>query len=127
MLDINLFRTGEWAAANGRGLDCRSIVLIVSGADKGGDPELVRESQRRRFKDVSQVDQVIELDAEWRSVRYELDNFQKELNSISKEVGQIKKVIRGRSFVHGLHALCTNFAMRSWAHVAGLTETPCHA
>lgn len=61
-------------------------------ADKGGDPELVRESQRRRFADVSLVDQVIALDAEWRSVRYELDSLQKDLNSISKEVGQIKKV-----------------------------------
>ena len=61
-------------------------------ADKGGDPELVRESQRRRFADVSLVDQVIALDAEWRAVRYELDSHQKDLNSISKEVGQIKKV-----------------------------------
>ena len=79
---------GEWAR-----VPTADQLSSSSGADKGGDPELVRESQRRRFKDVSQVDQVIELDAEWRSVRYELDNFQKELNSISKEVGQIKKVI----------------------------------
>lgn len=35
MLDINLFR-----------------------AEKGGNPDLVRESQRRRFADVSLVDQV---------------------------------------------------------------------
>lgn len=35
--------------------------------EKGGNPDLVRESQRRRFKDVSVVDKVIELDAEWRS------------------------------------------------------------
>jgi hypothetical protein len=43
MLDINLYRT-----------------------EKGGNPEAVRESQRRRFADVSLVDKVIELDAEWR-------------------------------------------------------------
>ena len=60
--------------------------------DKGGDPEIVRESQRRRFADVSKVDEVISLDAEWRTVRYELDSCLKDLNSISKEVGQIKKV-----------------------------------
>ncbi len=35
-------------------------------AEKGGDPEIVRESQRRRFADVSLVDKVIELDQEWR-------------------------------------------------------------
>lgn len=68
MLDINLFRT-----------------------EKGGNPDLVRESQRRRFKDVAVVDKVIELDAEWRTVRYQLDQLNKESNSISKEVGQIKK------------------------------------
>jgi hypothetical protein len=28
--------------------------------------DIIRESQRRRFKDVSLVDAVIELDAEWR-------------------------------------------------------------
>ena len=61
------------------------------------------------------VDQVIELDAEWRSVRYELDNLQKESNTISKEVGQIKKVRqchRGKAMrvttamrPHAIHAL----------------------
>ncbi len=35
--------------------------------DKGGDPEVVRESQRRRFADVALVDQVIELDQEWKA------------------------------------------------------------
>lgn len=36
-------------------------------AEKGGNPELVRESQRRRFADVSAVDRVIALDKEWRN------------------------------------------------------------
>lgn len=35
--------------------------------DQGGKPDLVRESQRRRFKDVGAVDQVIELDIKWRA------------------------------------------------------------
>jgi seryl-tRNA synthetase len=43
MLDINLFRV-----------------------DKGGDPELVRESQRRRHDPVEWVDQVIDMDKKWR-------------------------------------------------------------
>lgn len=43
MLDINLFRE-----------------------DKGGNPELIRESQRRRFADVAIVDEIIKLDQEWR-------------------------------------------------------------
>ena len=44
MLDINLFR-----------------------AEKGGDPERIRESQRKRYKDESHVDEVIRLDVEWRN------------------------------------------------------------
>lgn len=35
-------------------------------AERGGDPEVVRESQRRRYKDVGLVDRVLELDAKWR-------------------------------------------------------------
>lgn len=42
MLDINLFRV-----------------------DKGGNPEVVRESQRRRGKPVEVVDEIITLDREW--------------------------------------------------------------
>ena len=41
-------------------------VIRACGAAKGGDPQQVRESQRRRFADVSLVDRVIELDAKWR-------------------------------------------------------------
>lgn len=43
MLDINLFRE-----------------------EKGGNPEKIRESQRRRFANVNLVDEVIELDKVWR-------------------------------------------------------------
>lgn len=39
---------------------------LFAAAEKGGDPEIVRESQRRRFADVKLVDKVVELDAEWR-------------------------------------------------------------
>eukprot|EP00955_Chlamydomonas_euryale_P051776 354954-Chlamydomonas_euryale.AAC.12 len=35
-------------------------------AEKGGDPEAVRRSQRRRFEDVAPVDVVVEQDAVWR-------------------------------------------------------------
>lgn len=42
MLDINLFRV-----------------------EKGGNPEIIRTSQRRRNAKVELVDEVIELDREW--------------------------------------------------------------
>lgn len=39
---------------------------ILCFAEKGGDPEVIRESQRRRYADVSLVDKVLELDQKWR-------------------------------------------------------------
>jgi len=41
-------------------------------ADKGGDPEKIRESQRKRFKDVTLVDKVVEVDTRWRKCEYML-------------------------------------------------------
>lgn len=46
MLDLDLFRT-----------------------DKGGDPEIARETQRKRFKDVSLVDKLVAADSEWRKCK----------------------------------------------------------
>ncbi|GLJ09272.1 hypothetical protein SUGI_0105380 [Cryptomeria japonica] len=67
MLDINLFRE-----------------------DKGHNPELVRESQRRRFAKVEVVDEVIALDKAWRERQFELDTLRKEFNKINKEVAKLK-------------------------------------
>lgn len=68
MLDINLFRT-----------------------EKGGNPELIRESQRRRYADVTLVDKVIEFDNEWRNVRFQLDGLNKEFNALNKEIATVRK------------------------------------
>ena len=43
--------------------------------DRGGNPELVRESQRRRFASVELVDEVIALDKEWITGRHTRDLF----------------------------------------------------
>lgn len=72
MLDINLFRE-----------------------DRGGNPELVRESQRRRYKDVGLVDAVLALDKDWRAVRYDLDCVAQERNTLNAEMKDIK--IKGRN------------------------------
>ncbi|PWA71271.1 Seryl-tRNA synthetase [Artemisia annua] len=67
MLDINLFRE-----------------------DKGYDPEIIRESQRRRFEPVEIVDQVIHLDNEWRQRNYELEQLKKEFNKLNKQLGKLR-------------------------------------
>ncbi|RZC68449.1 hypothetical protein C5167_031677 [Papaver somniferum] len=66
MLDINIFRE-----------------------DKGGNPEIICESQRRRFGSVELVDEVIRLDKEWRQRQFELDNLRKDLNKINKQVRKL--------------------------------------
>lgn len=45
-----------------------AIALLGSWwlAAKGNDPEIVRESERRRYADPAAVDRVIELDGLWR-------------------------------------------------------------
>ncbi|XP_002514398.2 serine--tRNA ligase [Ricinus communis] len=67
MLDINLFRE-----------------------DKGHNPQLIRESQRRRFANVNVVGEIILLDKEWRQRQYELDNLRKDFNKINKLVAKLK-------------------------------------
>ncbi|XP_015073090.1 serine--tRNA ligase-like isoform X1 [Solanum pennellii] len=63
MLDINLFRN---------------------------HPEIVRESQRRRFANVDVVDEVIQLDKQWRQRQFEIDNLRKDFKKITKEIGKLK-------------------------------------
>jgi seryl-tRNA synthetase len=58
MLDINLFRV-----------------------ERGGNPDLIRESQRRRYADVTLVDQIIETDRQWRTTQHSLE----QVNRINSE------------------------------------------
>lgn len=63
MLDINLFRK-----------------------EKGGDPDKVRESQRRRYDRVEAVDEVIAADDEWRRADYTLVQARTALNALQKRI-----------------------------------------
>ncbi|XP_010546677.1 PREDICTED: serine--tRNA ligase, cytoplasmic-like isoform X2 [Tarenaya hassleriana] len=67
MLDINLFRE-----------------------EKGNNPEIIRESQRRRYASVEIVDEIIRLDKEWRQRQFEVENFRKEFNKLNKQVAKLK-------------------------------------
>jgi len=68
VLDINLFRK-----------------------EKGGNPELIKESQRRRFKPVEIVDEIIALDEEWRKLQFKVDEVKKDQRALSKEIGTLYK------------------------------------
>jgi len=59
--------------------------------EKGGNVEFMRENQKKRFKDVQIVDSVINLDAQWRKLRFEADNWNKLKNAASKAIGEKMK------------------------------------
>ncbi|KAG8942945.1 Cytosolic seryl-tRNA synthetase, partial [Tulasnella sp. 408] len=65
-------------------------------AEKGGNPEAARESQRKRGESVELVDEVIEMYNSWRSrvysVEYEQNQLNKQLNALQKDIGAKKKV-----------------------------------
>ncbi|MBU7012600.1 MAG: serine--tRNA ligase [Theionarchaea archaeon] len=54
-------------------------------------PEVVKESMRRRYMDVSAVEKVLELDAQWREVLTEGNNLRHRKNMLAKEIKELKK------------------------------------
>ncbi len=55
------------------------------------NPEIIRESEKRRFRSTDNVDRVIELDQVWRDKRKEVDVLRQQRNSLSKQIGALKK------------------------------------
>jgi len=72
------------------------IDINLVKVEKGGDPELVRESQRKRFADVEIVDKIIHLDEVCRKAKYALDCANKSKNDIGRIVSQKKKDSKGK-------------------------------
>lgn len=60
-------------------------------ADQGGNPDKIRESQRRRFASVELVDEIIDMDSRWRNMTGAIDDLKRDRNKIQKEVGAKKK------------------------------------
>ena len=59
--------------------------------DRGGNPEKIRESQRRRHASVEIVDEVIDMFEDHRKTQYGVTQIRAEINVVQKEIGQIKK------------------------------------
>jgi seryl-tRNA synthetase len=67
------------------------VDIVLFRADQGGNPELIRETLRRRYKPVELVDQIIELDNQRRKIRYESDQTNSQKNALNKQIGEKKK------------------------------------
>ena len=62
--------------------------------EKDVDPEVVRESERRRYRkpeDQNNVDTVITLDEQWRKALFAMEQMSKEINKITKIIGTKKQ------------------------------------
>lgn len=69
MLDINLFRV-----------------------ERGGNPELIKESQRKRGASVELVDEIIALDREWVKLRFDVDELNKEARQLQTQIAAKMKI-----------------------------------
>jgi len=54
-------------------------------------PEIVKNSQKKRGLPTNEVDEVMELDKSWRSLKEEVDNLRSKRNKISQEINTLKK------------------------------------
>ncbi|KAI9368386.1 hypothetical protein BJX61DRAFT_524197 [Aspergillus egyptiacus] len=59
--------------------------------DRGGDPNKIKESQRKRSAPEAAVDEVISLYEEARRARYDVSQINSQLNALLKEIGKKKK------------------------------------
>ena len=67
------------------------IDLLLLQANKGGNPEIVRESQRKRGASVELVDEVLDLYKSWTSLQFEAESIRKKTNAVQKQITQKKK------------------------------------
>uniref|UniRef100_A0A5K3FL76 Seryl_tRNA_N domain-containing protein n=1 Tax=Mesocestoides corti TaxID=53468 RepID=A0A5K3FL76_MESCO len=68
------------------------LAIDLFRTDKGGDPDLIRKSQENRYKNPRAVDEVIDLDNQWRKARSEHDKLNRSKNLCSKAIAKKMKV-----------------------------------
>src|SRR3989338_2770211 len=55
------------------------------------NPEIVKESQKKRNLPIEIIDKVLETDKKWRELKEEVDNLRNKRNKISEEINKAKK------------------------------------
>jgi len=72
-----------------------TIGIDLLRKDKGGDPEIVKESERRRFRGTELVDEIIALDNDWIKAKFNTDEKRKEINALQNQITERKKASKG--------------------------------
>jgi len=69
--------------------------LLLIHLEKGGNPELVIESQKKRFKSVEDVNKSVELYTAWRQKRSGCDTLRMNYSANNKKIAERKKASKG--------------------------------
>jgi len=69
-----------------------SLDIELFREEKGGNPDIIRKSQKARFKDVGIVDEIIAQDKLWREEKFQLDQKKREQNKTQKEYTPKRKL-----------------------------------
>lgn len=67
------------------------IDLLMLQPEKGGDPTVVRASQKKRGAPESTVDDVLTMYKEWTQLDFQLNQLQKEANAVQKDITARRK------------------------------------
>ena len=71
------------------------IDINLLRAEKGGKPDEVRLSQKNRWANEQLVDEVIDLDEQWRKSNYKMETLKMEFGQTNKEISKRKKESKG--------------------------------
>ena len=70
--------------------------LLLIRADKGGNPQMVFDNQKKRFKSTEIVQESIDLLQKWKDVRQKADTAKMNYNNVQKEIQKKKKESKGK-------------------------------
>ena len=70
--------------------------LLLIRADKGGNPQMVIDNQKKRFKSTEIVQESIDLLQKWKDVRQKADTAKMNYNNVQKEIQKKKKESKGK-------------------------------
>lgn len=68
-----------------------TIDILHLREERGGNPAVVFDSERRRGRDGRTVEELMDTDRRWRSETYRLEELRRELNDVTKKIGARKK------------------------------------
>ena len=70
--------------------------LLLIRADKGSDPKLVIENQKKRYKPTEIVEKSIDLVQKWKDLRQKADTAKMNVNNVQNEIKKKKKESKGK-------------------------------